>query len=388
MEMKIADHDLREVEARLDERMNLEQVEDNGRKINIIHKHFGARFLYEIERFVKDIDSSKSGGYEEYVTGYGRVRKIRELYLGMTYYKMINQWLKRYSDIYIYSVRVDAFYDACKKLGLIRKEVFQFNNQDDIDMASGAEYFRWFNALIDQVRIQLNAREFKESERLRLLNSERNEQKVLDLEEEMFSIKNGKSRWLVLSLTLRYNRRYRWRVTPEMIQMHRNRFFDARRNNKLMAGIKNYVWAIEQGEDTGMHMHVILFYSAESNHDEIIAMKIGEYWKNVVTEGNGAYWNSNARELKKYYARGRGVGVGQIDWNDDGARKALRTNLLYLAKEDQYIVARCMHERDLRTFGTGQVPKKLKSGRPRTELAPVINFCGSDCLKIDKLLEQ
>ena len=34
---------------------------------------------------------------------------------------------------------------------------------------------------------------------------------------------------------------------------------------------------MEQEEDTGLPLHMILFYSAEHNHDEFIAEQIGEY---------------------------------------------------------------------------------------------------------------
>lgn len=124
------------------------------------------------------------------------------------------------------------------------------------------------------------------------------------------------------------------------------------------------VWAIEQGEDTGLHLHVILFYSSESNHDEYIAKQIGEYWENVVTDGKGDYWNSNDGKRKKgYEEKGHGIGVGQINWNDLAKRDALRINLMYLAKTEQYLMIKVAD--GIHTFGMGQMPTKAKSGRPR-----------------------
>ncbi|PNE63493.1 inovirus Gp2 family protein [Burkholderia cenocepacia] len=141
----------------------------------------------------------------------------------------------------------------------------------------------------------------------------------------------------------------------------------------------NYVWAIEQGEDTGLHLHVILFYSAEHNHDEHIAKQISEYWVNVVTEGKGDYWNSNAAWLKRSYEkRGHGVGVGQIDWKDTKKREALRKNLVYLAKSEQYLMLKSANR--IRTFDMGQVPKKGKTGRPRVEAE--MNETSSDLSRV------
>jgi len=249
-------------------------------------------------------------------------------------------------------------------MGLIGQYNFHFKEPGEIARADGARYMDAFNMLIDEIGTRCQSREFKERERLRLRNSKRRVSNVLELEEVMFSKERGRSRWLVLSLTLRIKPQFRRWVTPEMMQVYRERFFNARHFNKLMAGIKNYVWAMEQGEDTGLHLHVILFYSGDHNHDEFIAKQVGEYWVNTVTEGKGDYWSSNQAWLKRRYEKtGHGVGVGQIDWKDDKKREALRTNLVYLAKAEQYLMSRTVEH--MRTFDMGQVPGKIKSGRPR-----------------------
>ena len=201
---------------------------------------------------------------------------------------------------------------------------------------------------------------------MRLVNADRNKLNVLALEEAMFSEETGRSRWLILSFTLRYRLAFRDEITVEIIQQHRDRFFAARRFNTLMSGIKNYVWTIEQGEETGLHLHVVLFYSADHNHDQFVAQRICEYWVEEVTGGMGDYWNSNAAKLKSVYARyGHGVGVGQINRNDADKRDALRKNLVYLAKAEQYLLIKGAE--NMRTFDMGRVPKKVRAGRPRAD---------------------
>lgn len=355
-----------EVIARFNERTHLEQIDVDGHSLTIIHKGYTSRHIFEIEKFVHDIETGNKGGFVDEVTRYGGVRKIRELPLGKKYYRLMNVWIEQYSDIYRYSARVEVFYDVCKELSLIGPDPFSFGEPDEIDCIDGMRYMDVFNMLIEQIHARCQSREFKESERLRKKNAERNTQRALAFEQAMFSEETGRSRWLILSLTLRYKPEYRDSITPELIQQHRDRFFAARRFNKLIAGIKGYVWAIEEGEDAGLHLHVILFYSVDSNHDEFIAQQIGEYWVNVVTEGKGDYWNSNAGRLKLFYEEhGHGVGVGQINWNDACKRKALRTNLVYLAKAEQYLMLKGASR--IRTFDMGRVPKKGKSGRPRAD---------------------
>lgn len=359
------DQEALEVISDLDERTNVEETDVAGKKTVIIHKGYASRHLFEIEKFVKAVETGWRGfSYE--VTRYSRVGVVRELYLGKRYYRYMNDWLERYSDVHHYSARVEVFYDVCVELGLIGQYPFVFEEPGEIARADGARYMDAFNILIEKIRARCRSREFKERERLRAANAEKNKQKVLALEEAMFSKETGRSRWLVLSLTLRYKPQFRRWITPEVIQQHRDRFFAARRYNTLISGVKNYVWTIEQGEDTGLHLHVILFYSPEHNHDEHIAKLIGEYWVNVVTEGKGDYWNSNQAKLKEGYKKKRGVGVGQINWNDAEKRKVLRENLVYLAKSEQYLMIKGAHR--IRTFDMGQVPMRVKAGRPRVDV--------------------
>lgn len=356
-----------EVSARLNESDSIKDTNEGEEGMTGIPRRYSSRHLFRIERFVDDILKDKwQGGYVEEISRLSGLRRVRELYLGHRYYRQMNQWMERYSNRYHYSIRVTAFYDACKGLGLIGQTPFVFGEPGERSGWDGMRYMDLFNRLIEQIRAHCQSREFKERERLRNENAKQNLRNVMAMEEAMFSSEHGRSRWLVLSLTLHYKARFRGWITPETIQQHRDRFFAARRFNTLMSGIKNYVWAIEQGENAGLHMHVILFYSAESNHDEFIAKQIGEYWANVVTQGKGDYWNSNAAPLKiGYEQRGHGVGVGQINWNDTKKREALRQNLVYLAKSDQYLMAR--ETESIRTFDMGQVPEKVKSGRPRSD---------------------
>lgn len=359
-------HDVAEVNARLDDRINVEKTDIEGEPTIIVHMGYGSRHLFEIERFVIEIvEDSERSGFAEELSGYSTMPEVQELLLGTRYYRKINGWLERYSDIYQYSARVGAFYDVCKSMGLIGPQLtFRFRSPVDMELGAGIRYMDLFNAIIVHVRARCHTREFKERERLREMNAERNKQNVLALEEAMFCEKRGRSRWLILSLTLRYKPRYRQSITLENIQGHRDRFLAARRFNKLFSGIKNYVWAIEQGEKIGLHLHVILFYSADSNHDEYIARQLGEYWVNVVTGGEGDYWNSNDGKLKKgYETRGHGIGVGQVNWDDCAKRNALRINLAYLAKTEQYLMIKASD--GIHTFGMGHVPHKVKSGRPR-----------------------
>ncbi|RQT30493.1 inovirus-type Gp2 protein [Burkholderia contaminans] len=349
----------REVLHRVDDRINLEESEIDGKKkIVLLH---GYMHLFEIEKFVIAIEKGWIGGFTDEVSHYSQQRKLRVLYLAKHYYRKLNTWLERYSDIPRYSERVTVFYDVCRELGFVATPMNYFGTPEEFDDRYGVRYADWFNDLIDGISMIVKTREFKERERLRKKNAKRNEANVLAMNEEMYK---ARSRWLILVLTLNYEKPYRRWITLEDIQRHRDNFFRARRFNRLMSGIKNYVWTIEQGEKTGFHLHVVLYYEAKHKRDVSLAQRIGEYWADVVTEGKGAYWNSNAR--KAFHARhGHGIGTGQIDRKDVAKRESLKKNLLYLAKASQYLMIKS--DERVRTFDMGRVPKKLKDGRPRVD---------------------
>lgn len=184
--------------------------------------------------------------------------------------------------------------------------------------------------------------------------AERNEARVLQFEQAMF---DRRSRYLVLVLTLNYQPAYQQWITFEDIQQHRDRLLNNRRNNQLLADIEGYVWKIEEGGNSGgLHLHLILFYSGRHQLDVQIAQSVGKYWKHVITDGIGDYWNSNAE--RDFHARfGHGIGTGQIDRNDHAKREALRINMRYLAKDEQQVT--CKTSPYDRLFGTSQLPRVI-----------------------------
>lgn len=160
----------------------------------------------------------------------------------------------------------------------------------------------------------------------------RNRRRGLDFEEQMFS---NSSRYLVLHLTLSYQRRYRDDVTLNTIQDHRDRFFRHIREypNPLLQGLKGCIWKLEEGHQSGLHLHLLIFYSAERKADVMIARTIGDYWINEVTGGWGDYWNSNANKDKLVRW---GVGIGQVNRHDHSKRESLQAFISnYMSKANQ-----------------------------------------------------
>jgi len=363
----IEDLETQEVLARHDERNCYEAVVIDGRKRTLVHRSM--QYLFAVEQFVKAIEEDyakkgKAKGISEWVGRDGSPKNEMHL-LGKQYYGELNEWIERYREGARYCPYVEAFHDACKELGIIGKRRFWFGELGDTDWEHDRSYADWFNDLIVKIHERCQSRKFKERERLLKIHVQRNIDNVTAFEEELFSDEHGRASWLVIELTLQYESKYRESITLDDVLKHRDKFFRARKYNKLMSCIKAYVWAIEEGEDAGFHLHVILFCLPVTKNDERLANQIGDYWADVVTEGRGKYWNSNREDLKPGYERkGHGVGVGLIDHRDSKMRGSLLANLLYLAKAEQQLQIRA-EGNNVHTFGMSDVPKKLKAGRPR-----------------------
>ena len=156
----------------------------------------------------------------------------------------------------------------------------------------------------------------------------RNRRRGLEFEEAMF---RRSSRYLVLFLTLNYQKPYRQDVSLATIQRHRDRFIRNMESNLLLKGIRGCIWRLEEGgRGGGLHLHFLIFYSDERKADVIVAREIGDYWVEVVTRGWGDYWNSNAH--KAGFRRRWGVGIGQVNRKDEAMRGALQAFIAnYLA---------------------------------------------------------
>ncbi|MFM0645279.1 inovirus-type Gp2 protein [Paraburkholderia bryophila] len=365
----IEDLETQEVLARHDERNRYEEIEINGRKT--ILRHRSMRYLFVIEQFVKAIEKEyeekgKAKGIREWV-GRDGFMKNEPYSLGKAYYGKLNEWIERYREGTRYSVHVEAFHDACKDLAILGgKKRFWFGELGDTDVQYDRSYADWFNELIVKIHERCQSRKFKERMRLIEAHRQRSFDRVIAFAEELFSEENGRASWLVIELTLQYESKYRGSITLDDVQKHRDKFFRARSYNKLMSCVKAYAWAIEEGEEVGFHLHVVLFCLPITKDDERLANQIGDYWADVVTEGGGGkYWNSNREDLKPgYETRGHGIGVGLIGHSDSKMRGSLRENLLYLAKSEQQLQIRA--EGNVHTFGMSGVPKKVKAGRPRS----------------------
>lgn len=344
----------------------------DGREITLIHNNFGGvTVLAGIEQLVDQVIHNDRPAFELRPLR-GRGPRLMVNLLGRQY-ERVRTALREYQDGYVYSVKVYEFFEACRAVGLRPGDAdFDLGYPLDLHLGTGRLNYQLFNALIDTLRTRVQGSRY----RLRLRRFERNCRRrvgrVLAWEQGMFE---WRSRHGFLMLILGYRPEIRQSVTSERVQADLSRFLNNRRTNKLLGGIDGYVAKIEEGDKSGLHVHILIAYAPVTRDDIGIARRIGEYWRDVVTQGEGSYWNSNVDKAR--HARwGHGVGTGLINQFDMQARESLRSNLRYLAKSDQHL--RKKYSTKVRVLWMSQPPQKLVSGRPRSRGASIATRAGAD----------
>lgn len=148
------------------------------------------------------------------------------------------------------------------------------------------------------------------------------------------------------------------------INANREELIGYMRGAKKEYSMVGYAWKLEYGAAKGYHYHVIFFLDGSKVRQDIsIAQRIGEFWNEEITKGDGTNFICNLN--KDYYKM---CGVGMISHSEIVKINNLKRASVYLTKVDR-IIHVCTPGR-ARCFGKGETPRKLKSvGRPRRMLA-------------------
>lgn len=172
------------------------------------------------------------------------------------------------------------------------------------------------------------------------------------------------SRLLVVRVDLSYQKAIvKNRTIPaDMTRSHRKRLFKRVQSHPLFKNCLGYIWKLEYGQYKGFHYHTCFFFDGSKVRGDIsLARRIGEYWKNEITEGKGLYFNCNA--IANSYAHS---GIGDIHYTNQAKRDTLQKVITYITKIDMAV--RLILPQGARTFGRGEfvLRKEETRGRPRS----------------------
>ena len=188
------------------------------------------------------------------------------------------------------------------------------------------------------------------------------------------------SRLLVVRVDLSYQKDIirNKTISTAMTRAHRKCLFKRIHVHPLFENCLGYLWKLEYGQRKGFHYHTCFFFDGSKvRGDVMLARRIGEFWKNEITEGKGLYFNCNA--IANNYAHS---GIGDIHYTDGTKRSALQKAITYLTKADTAI--RLTLPKGGRTFGRSEylVRQGKKLGRPRLAVNATGN-CSTDIVAPD-----
>lgn len=340
---------------------NIEITSRRGRKTAIIHAQSYGKFtaLGWVERFVKKVINSKNLPSKKALENHIVHQHIAQRASIVSYYPMLNAMRLAYDERYRYNLYVHAFFASCEKLGILEPG-FQWKRDFYYGPLPGEfDYIGLFHALILDIKAYCTSKEFLDKLEEKKKQIEEQKANLLQWENRLFQ---WRSRHLLLHLTLKYKSEFRDELTLEIMQDHWQQLMNNKRMNAMLRGINHFIWHIEEGDDIGVHMHVIIAYDRNSNRDMQVVGQICDYFNDQITHGKGDAHADNFFK-KSIERKGQQDGTGQIDADDREKREGLRTALLYLAKADQ-LLKRKKHSR-VRTFGMSQIPEHSGLGRPR-----------------------
>lgn len=141
-----------------------------------------------------------------------------------------------------------------------------------------------------------------------------------------------------------------------------NNFMDKKKANGLFDHLLGHIWKLEFTHLTGFHYHLILMFdSSKVRQDYTIGDMLGEYWKMMITEGRGRYFNCNRPDNQIKYKK---LGIGVISRGDIELRDNLKQIVGYLTKADYY--GRMIAPNKWHTFGRGEILQS-KTSKTKTK---------------------
>jgi len=128
---------------------------------------------------------------------------------------------------------------------------------------------------------------------------------------------------------------------------------------RFNTALLGYVWRMEVGHTRGPHFHFLIFLCGAKHQQDInLCRELGEFWKNVVTNGEGTYFNCNA--AKPIY---KNQAIGKICTTENEVSAGLSALAAYFSLGDLHVQFKWPDR--VRTIGKGGLPHHRKPGPGR-----------------------
>lgn len=358
MHVTMLEPSIRDIYKAIDQDENLVITEVDGQLSTIICEGFG-NLLVDFEEFAQHAAAGQSGFHITQNAFGGTSITSGQL---AAHFRNLENYISLYEKGKTYSPHVETAYSQIDDMGLGAGE-FSKNPAELYQplQMTGADVF---NELIERINRECQSAEFKRKISTRQYNTVRNFRSVCEYVAALFE--HSKSRLLVVRVDFGFAinpQLHPHEVTLAEAQEYLDRFLSNRRGRALFKHLVGYVWKLEHGRLKGYHFHLcFLFDGAQVENHSYIAMKIGEYWREL-TDGRGTYHSCHAN--KQPYAR---PAIGMIEHDDFEKRSNLLYTLGYFFKKDQYVKMKLSEK--ARVYGRGEMPKVRSTtvGRPRRDV--------------------
>ena len=204
---------------------------------------------------------------------------------------------------------------------------------------------------------QVNTKEFKATQYARADRSKKQYKRANKLTKHL---RDRLSKLLVMRIDLCWKALIQDDVTFNQMKVYFSQMLKRFHHDKNLPNIVGYIWKLEFGQKKGYHYHCIFFmdgnkFQSDSHYAEVI----GQYWSKLTLD-KGYYFNCH-RDKIKY----RHLAIGMAHHDDQTFFDNLDQVLLYICKQDQFLIDKRLLTRKLHVFGTSQPPKANTLGRPR-----------------------
>ena len=315
--------------------------------------------LSKIEEFVESVITTEDLAFC-LKTDRGGIVKLHKNRLAK-YFSSFNGIYEGLSKDYHYSAKVKLFIQCYLEFGY---SSLWFEDPKKGTPSKGKLNWEIFNEFVSLIRTKTSDKNFKNSEKRQ---KNKVEQRLKNASFYVDRLFRNRNKLLVLRIDFSYRKDVLHETTPELAKKDLKKFLNNKRcNRSLFEHYDGYIWKFEYGPDKGYHFHMILFFNGDKiQSDSHWAMKIGEYWKNVITRGRGIYFNCNAYKHKYTH-----LGIGKIPRNNEQLVGNLKSYVIgYLAKTEQYLKAKSFGRERCWDMG-GEKRKRSNADRPVKSAKP------------------
>lgn len=298
---------------------------------------FGEPLLDRLEKFIESIVNCNALIFaEQAINEFGR--KIYSTQLNASFLNL-DLYLRAFSDKYVYSERVQLFFDVCKEMGIIKERFIDSSQPSSIVRKPSAidkpKYFTQaeiYDDLVSNIFESATSDEFAVRIKLRerVVNKEFNKAKRY-----VDSCFNQFEKLCVLRMDLWFKTQLLGRSgNLETLREYFSVLTDELNGHQIPRGVVGFLAKLEYGKSKGYFIHLVLlldgstFPVEESWIEQVRAM-----WVRI-TNNSGNCLNSNHEYAGFSLEKGvRLIGFGQTDKREAFDRWVLG----YLAKSMQYL---------------------------------------------------